>query len=176
MVQQQKAGTAIDGQGAQYAVHRQTWNGAWVQFLQQLLDNRSDQHRNPIILPLDITFLSTMRTELRKTGYHTWKSKDCCPVSGSLCFVTEIRNREITSQNGSHMQWNQQCQWQHHCSDLRPCNQFTFVSWSTNFDKLLDLNFNFCWGWLSRSFFGLLGCSASSGGNKTPSIHLSGEF
>lgn len=44
MVQQQKAGTAIDGQGARYAVHKQTWNGAWVQFLQQLLDNQSGQH------------------------------------------------------------------------------------------------------------------------------------
>lgn len=53
-----------------------------------------------------------------------------------------------------------------HCSDLQPCNQFTFVSWSANFNKLLDLNFNFCWGWLSRSFFGLLGCSASSEINK----------
>lgn len=28
-----------------------------------------------------------MRKELRFPK-HTWKSKDCCPVSGSLCFVT----------------------------------------------------------------------------------------
>lgn len=60
-----------------------------------------------------------------------------------------------------------------HCSDLQPRNQFTFVSWSANFNKLLDLNFNFCWGWLSRSFFGLLGCSASSEINKKKQVFTS---
>lgn len=65
MVQQQKAGTAIGGQGARYAVHKQTWNGAWVQSLQQLLDNQSGQHKkcNSSFEYIDIFIFSCLRLE-----------------------------------------------------------------------------------------------------------------
>lgn len=74
-------------------------------------------------------------------------------------------NRNSTL-NRLHPQSNHQCTWLDHWSDLWSFHQFTFVSWSANFDKLLNLNFNFCWCRLGRSFFGLLGCPASSGANK----------
>lgn len=45
MVQQPEAGTASDDQGAQCAVRKQTWNDAWVQFLQQSLGSQSDEQR-----------------------------------------------------------------------------------------------------------------------------------
>lgn len=95
----------------------------------------------------------------------TWKSKDCCPISGSLCLVTvnNLKKKKkktlIFFNNAFFKETSIINQTDYHikCQSLP-----TFVSWSTNFDKLLDLNFHFGWSWLSRSFFCFFGCPPCS--------------
>lgn len=117
MVQLPSASTANDDQGAQCAVHMQTWNDALVQFLQQSLGNQSGENSSTTEIRLlennllwlktrhrssePQTFLLLERLWIRalprwrnKSNTQTWKSKDCCPVSGSLCLVT-VRNPKI---------------------------------------------------------------------------------
>ena len=101
----------------------------------------------------------SLRYDLLLEQWFTWNSKLCWPLSGSLCFVTKnIRILMI-------------------CLPLKlPPNyaknqkymllqlfffKLTFVSWSSNFNKFLDVNTGFLWGRLSWCFLCLF-CSSTS--------------